>query len=452
VTTPLIVLSLVVLAPLSAQQRRPARTKPAAPATAPAPAKPATEWPVLSLSVEGARLHAPAKILEVAGVKVGQLAGREVFESARARLQQSGYFDSVGFKYDPVPGKNGIAAVFQVSEIQQTLSWRIEELPIAPDEAAKLFASAEPLYGERLPASEIVFRRLALVLSRRLAGMKREEEIVHRVVSADTGSGLVLVFRPRVPPPSIGVVNFSGSKIWDEGSLRLQINNLAIGAHYAEQRFREYLETTIRPMFEARGRLRVTFPQVTSAPLTEAKGVAVNVTIDDGPEFKLNQVKVEGVPLPPEEIERLGEFGEGDTADFSKIGRGVTRILDKLKAGGYLKPQYKLLRKLNDADKTVDAFFTCTPGGRYTMGKLTIKGLDIISEPVIRKTWAIEPGQPFNNTYPQYFLDRIREDRVFDGLGKTKHEVTLDDASLTANVILTFLGAERPEGERKKQL
>ena len=60
--------------------------------TAPAPAK----WPIESLQVEGNHNYTREQVLAVAGVKVGQMAGKPEFDAARDRLVSSGAFETVG--------------------------------------------------------------------------------------------------------------------------------------------------------------------------------------------------------------------------------------------------------------------------------------------------------------------------------------------------------------------
>ena len=76
--------------------------------------------------------------------------------------------------------------------------------------------------------------------------------------------------------------------------------------------------------------------------------------------------------------------------------------------------------------KTVDLFVTVEPGPQFTMGKLTIQGLDVETEPHIKKLWALKRGQPFNAEYPDYFLARLVEDQIMDNLGRTKSAIAPD--------------------------
>ena len=76
-------------------------------------------------------------------------------------------------------------------------------------------------------------------------------------------------------------------------------------------------------------------------------------------------------------------------------------------------------RKIDDKSLTVDVVLKFDKGPQYKFGKLTIQGLDLEGEPAVRKMWGVAEGRPFNALYPNYFLDRVREDGIFDGLGET---------------------------------
>ena len=56
-----------------------------------------------ALTVEGNRNYTQEQVLSVAGLKIGQLAGRAEFEAARDRLTATGVFETVGYKFEPGP-------------------------------------------------------------------------------------------------------------------------------------------------------------------------------------------------------------------------------------------------------------------------------------------------------------------------------------------------------------
>jgi hypothetical protein len=84
------------------------------------------------------------------------------------------------------------------------------------------------------------------------------------------------------------------------------------------------------------------------------------------------------------------------------------------------------------------------------MGKLDVKGLDLNAEAEIRRLWNLKEGRPFNSSYPDYFLDQIRERGVFETLGRNRAETKLDEAAHTVDVTLHFGAPPPPPPEKKR--
>ena len=73
----------------------------------------ASKWPVETLTVEGNQNYTREQVLAVAGLKVGQLAGKPEFEAARDRLTATGVFETVGYKFEPGANKQGSSRRFR---------------------------------------------------------------------------------------------------------------------------------------------------------------------------------------------------------------------------------------------------------------------------------------------------------------------------------------------------
>jgi hypothetical protein len=59
----------------------------------------------------------------------------------------------------------------------------------------------------------------------------------------------------------------------------------------------------------------------------------------------------------------------------------------------------------------------------------------------------MKPGKPFNPDYPDMFLKTVKEEGLFDNLGKTKADVKINEQDHTADVTLTFGGGpQQPTG------
>ena len=211
-----------------------------------------------------------------------------------------------------------------------------------------------------------------------------------------------------------------------------------------EKRFRQILDASIRPLYEARGRLRIDFPKVSVEPVQDVDGLRVNVEVVEGEPYTLGDVKVDTETADERMLLRAGNLKKGDLANFDDIKEGIERMRAVVRRNGYLQAKADVERHLDDAKKVVNLTVRIEPGKRYMFAKLNIVGLDILTEPAIRKMWAMKEGQAFNPDYPETFLNRIREDLVLDNLGKTKSEVKMDEQALTADVTLYFSGQPPP--------
>src|SRR5438552_9538181 len=125
-----------------------------APPTAPkkksaSPAPSPSKWPIASLQVEGNRNYTREQVLAVAGLRVGQPAGKVEFDAARDRLMASGAFETVGYRFEPAtdrqaPNPQGYAATFQVTEAQPAYPLRFEDLGVPQQEIESVLAAKDP--------------------------------------------------------------------------------------------------------------------------------------------------------------------------------------------------------------------------------------------------------------------------------------------------------------------
>ncbi len=395
-------------------------------------------WPVRSLAVEGNRLYPADKILELTGLKIGQPGDQKTFEQARDRLIAAGVFETVGFRFGPTPSRDGYAVVFEVAEIQQIYPIRFEFLEVDDGELRAWLKAAEPLFTGRVPGTKEVIARYAASIEAYLKQKGREERITGEL-TADKPDELYIMFRPAGALPVVADVDFTGNKVIPAGVLRQAIRGVAVGSRYTEPRFRELLDTTIRPLYEARGRLRVAFPKISSErAVGDVRGLKITVEVDEGETYSLGDVLVEGTASMNQELLKVAALKIGDLANFEEVRAAIERVNARLRHEGYLKAATRAERRLDDAKKTVDLVLVVEPGPQYRFGNLRIEGLDINAEYEIRRIWGLKTGEAFPADYPQFFLDQVRERGVFDNLRETRSRIDLNEADLTADVTLIF--------------
>jgi outer membrane protein insertion porin family len=417
------------------------QTKPAQNAGAEA----AGRWPIESLVVTGNHTYSVEQILSTAALKLGQLAGKADFEAARKRLLDTGAFETVGYKFTEGAAK-GYAAVLQVLEVQQAYPAEFEDLHVSGEELRAVLREKDPLFRSgKMPATQPAFERYTKWVEEFVAAKGQPEKIAVGVAETATGE-FAVVFRPARSLPVVALVEFRGNHVVPSNLLH-DAMAAAIGAEYTEDRFREILTNSIRPLYEARGRMRVRFTELATEPTKEVRGLKVTVTVDEGRSYTMGKIAIDG-PAPETAAELLHKIDmkTGDVANFDKVEQGLETMRKALRREGYLNAKVTADRVVDDGHESVDAAIHVDAGPQYTMGKLTVAGLDLEGEAEILRIWTMKMGKPFNPEYPNYFLGTIRQQNLFDHLGKTTADVKLDDKAHTGNVKLTF-AAEKP-GEK----
>jgi len=424
----------------------PAQKKP--PAKSPAAVAPAGRWPIESIVMEGIRIYTREQVLSVVRLKPGQVAGHPEFDAARDRLVATGAFETVSYKFEPGSKREGYVLTFQLTEIQQVYPVDFEDLHVSSIDLEAALRVRDPIFSmEKLPATQPVLQRYARWIEEYLASKGVPEKIAGSVTPADPGD-YKIVFAPSRPLPAVAQVIFEGNKIVSQEVLWQAVWGAAIGLPYTEDAFRQVLRASVRPIYEARGRVRVAFPKIRTEPDKDVKGVNVLVTVDEGVSYELGKVAIDGpTPLPPDSLLKAGDFKSGDVANLDRVNEGIERIRKALLHAGYMDAKVTSERKIDDEKKAVDVTVKMDAGPQYLMGKLTIVGLDLDGEAEMNRIWTMKEGKPFNPDYPDLFLKRVKEEGIFDNLGPTKAEPKLNEKTHIADVMLRFTGTNPQKGQ-----
>ena len=404
------------------------------------PAAAPTKWPVEALLVEGNHNYTLEQVLQVAGLKLGQMAGKPEFEAARDRLVASGAFETVGYKFE-APSKQGYVATFQVTEVAPAYPVRFEELGVPEKEVENMLLAKDPLFSAaRMPATKLLVDRYLAWIQDYVTSKGVQEKIAGRVTALATDQ-YAIVFRPARNLPAVAQITFEGNQVVPQGALREAMSAVAVGSPYTESGFRELLNNAIRPVYEQRGRVRVSFPEVRAQPAEDVSGVHVFVKVDEGQSYDLGKVAISGPsPVEPAALLKAGDFKTGDVANFDRVNEGLERIRKAVRHAGYLNAKVTTERTVDDAKKAVNVAVHLDPGPQFLMGKMTIVGLDLNGEAEINRKWTLKEGKTFNPDYPDYFLNRIKEEGLFENLGKTKAETKVNEQTHIADVTITFAG------------
>jgi len=396
-----------------------------------------TAYTVENLAVEGNHNYSGGQILRVAGLHAGQKAGQSEFDAARAKLEATGAFDSVSYRYAPSQDAEGYDATYVVAEVAQVYPVRFQDLPATDAQIRAWLKLKDPLFGDKIPATKPVADRYVAWISEFLAGQGYHQPLGGKL-SSDGGEDLALLFRPVKGPGSIAHVIFTGTGDIPAGTLQTAMYGVAIGVPYAELRVRQLLDNTIRPIYEAHGLLRVAFPKIETAPAKDVDGLTVTIGVTPGPPYKLDRVSFVGADYSRSEWKDLSKLKTNQTVNFDEVKAAQERIRVGMRRQGHLDATSKVARDIDDTEHTIAIEFQIDPGPLYTVGKVEMVGLDIVSEPEIRKMWGMAPGRPFNVEYSDHFLARVKEGGVFDDLKSTRAETKINVSNHTVDVTLYF--------------
>jgi outer membrane protein insertion porin family len=402
-------------------------------------------FPVRAIHIRGNKNLTEAQIVPVTGLTLNQKVGKPELDAAKDKLLATGMFETVGFQFEPGQDGQCCTVNFDVAEITNVFPVQFENIPEPAVDILAFLKSKVPLYEPELPGTTQVIDFYARQIEQFLASRNHAGKVIGSLVQTGKNEYKV-TFRSNESLPAVSNVTFTGNKVISSIKLQNTINDVAFGQPYTRDGFRLLLDNQIRPLYDALGMIRVAFLDFTLEPDPRVKGIIVHVTMEEGGVYKLDRVTISGADR---EYVNTARIRTGGIVNFDEIKEGLERVTAQLRKEGYMHVEGDTDRKIDDQAKTVSVNISIDKGERYTFGKLTIQGLDLNGEPAIRKMWGVAEGKPFNALYPQYFLDRVREDGIFDNLGATKFTTDIDEKTHVVDVTLMFGAAAKNQPQKR---
>ncbi len=360
-------------------------------------------YPLESVTLNGTALP-ESTVLDIAGLDIGAPLDKSGIEQACQKLNESGLFTSLNCHYGSGPN-HGYALTLGLTD-QTALIEAAIEVPGADEEEAWRWLTAQyPPFDHKVPVDDTAQRFLADALQQHLKANLNGQPILPRMESDLTSSKPLVSFQPETLP-KIASITFTGEHAMTSADLVGLVDRPLLGQGFAPHRFRQILDTNIRPVYEDRGMYRVRFSSVSLARSSPA-AVAVTVAIDEGPTFTLGEVQLEGEDLPVSAMLKAANFNKGEVAGWSEIQRAILQMEFQLKRRGYLEASATPERILNDSARTIDLRIAFARGPLYRFGQLRIEGLPPALRTQARTHWKMHPGDPLDYDYPNEFLQQF---------------------------------------------
>ena len=406
--------------------------------------------PLAAVHIKGNSLYPADAVATASGLKVGERVSHAQIEQAQKKLQDLELFNSVSFDYrtTPTPPPH-YDVTFELVENTQLFPMRFERL--GDPEAIRTYLKEHvELYSDRIPGTEGVLRRYETAVQTFVAQSMPNTK-VRAAISNDDPQELSVLFTPNIAAPTISQVEVSGNEAVDTGTILRAVNEVAIGVPLSETRLKLILDGAIKPVYAAKGYAAVSFPKVEVEPSKTNAGVVVKVQIKDGPLFKFGTVRFRGKGLEEDEVRSAITFKPGQTFNAEQMDNFRLELLQRMKRRGLLDANITNETQVDDSKKTVNVIYNVVAGEPYNFAKLDIQGLDITSQPVIEKLWGEKPGHVFNPEYPDFFLQKVKEQGLFDNLANTHSDYTSDPSTHTVTVHLYFKGGKSEEDKKREK-
>jgi outer membrane protein insertion porin family len=403
-----------------------------------------TRFPLRGIEIAGNDFYSSEAIIKLSGLKLGDMVTPADFQRGLERISDAGVFDSVEFRFGP--HEAGYKVTFTVQELGDLYRFRADGFDVPAEDIEKLLTEKVPLFAEKVPPTGTMVERIGNALQEFWKAKGNDSEVLGRLVPTGEDE-FEMLFQPEGSIQTIAFVKFENSGVLSPLDLQRSFNQVAMGVPYSETRLKELLHYNVRPLYEEKGRMEVEFCPCPTEPDPDTKGVLVTVHVEQGEEYTFGAFEFpQDVPLQADQMASMLKVKEGEPANMGKVRAGLVAIEDTFKRNGYMKALARHEQKLNTGQKTVDVEVLVQPGPQYTMGSLTVSGLDVITEPDVRKRWGLKTGEPFDAGYPTYFLDRVRD--MFDNLTKTDSKTKVNEEKKTIDVELIFVGSaeeKKPE-------
>ena len=390
--------------------------------------------PLEALKLQGTKLS-ESVVGEVGGLRIGDRINQQSIQEACGRLQASGLFTSIEYKFGPGP-KHGYVVTLTLVDQAPRMRAVIDLPDVSEEEAWTWLKSRYPGFDHRIPreggAEDFLAGELARHYKDKLEGAKVAARMEQ---SFSGGGGTAMVFQLEVLP-QITEIAFSGNKELAAETLSELMRKGLNGAGYTERTFREFLNGTVEQAYEEHGMYRVKFPKV-SAKKTGAQTVAVATEVVEGPQFSLGEVRFVGDGLPVDKMLKAGDFQPGKMANWRDIQQGIFRTEVPVKRMGYLGAKAVPKKVLLDDQKRLDLEIPFQMGQLFHFGELRFDGFPPEAQNQARAMWKMAKGDPYDFMYAsEFYKDYLKKVRFGDGKFSEKQGPDLGDHVI--DLTLTF--------------
>ncbi len=382
------------------------------------------------------------QLLAFTGLKPGMVT-KDAMQAASDRLQATGLFLEVNYELDDD------LLVYTLKPSPGVLPVHYDNFPWW-DAATlnQLVAKTVPLYDGALYPGGPMKQQVLDALTKLLA----EKGIAAKISAIPLGNAKTTMIATdfHIDSPKILISSFvveGASDAWAPAIQRVE--ELAVSKEFSRAS-PDALAAAVRDVYAQRGYLdAVVTPPVWGTPkLVDGKYlVPLTATIaSEGQAYRVSAVQFAGNAMTTAaEFAAQTKVHAGDVADGDLVKQTGEFLTAAWKAKGYAQAVVDAGPVLDHAAHTVAYTFTVDPGRIYTMGNLTLVGLNARQERLVRTYWQLPKGAVFQpglvpRWRPAYLNERGDQLMVADKLKPLVpvYQYQQQEDTRTVDVTVTF--------------
>jgi outer membrane protein insertion porin family len=274
-------------------------------------------------------------------------------------------------------------------------------------------------------------RRVEAILREMLADKGRPFATVKHDAKSVGGAGLQLSFViDDGPKANVSHIEFEGNTVYSDAALRRQLKSIKqkgfwnlswLGGKttYTEDKWSDPEKGDRRRLedyYLNHGYVTATIgePRIVYAAgkggKKPTKLVQLVIPVDEGEQYRVGEVKFEGLTVFKEEgVRPLFKLQKGDIYRESRIKKGYDKLRDFYGSQGYFQWGARTTRTPDHEKKVVDVTLVMEEDKKYHVGRITFTGNDTTRDKVIRREVYLNEGEVFNTEALKMSIRRINQ-------------------------------------------
>ena len=400
-----------------------------------------------AIHAEGMKTFTEDQVAKLSGLGVNSQVGRRELQDGADLLLRSGFFSKVSYKFET--HNDAVNVTYHVEETPR-LPVAYDNFPWFTDgELTDAIKTNLPFFDGTLPEGGTVVDLAGNSIASFLTEHGLKAEVRHFVLADPLIDAPVQQFQVEGVTQRIASIDFSDASLKENMAVQQHLGDIR-GKSYSRLAVDLFLSEAIRPIYQQRGYLRAKLGpaevRLTGNPNQKfPEDINVYVPCAPGALYQWKGVEWKGNnALSTETLNRALGIKPGEAANGMTIEGGWDRVRNEFGHLGHLEAKVTPKAVYDDEAHTVSYDVDIAEGTVYRFHEMTITGMSLAGERLIRDAWTIKPGDVLDKVAFEQLLTTLEShrDNIFKGLpvhyDTVGHWLQTDAEKGTVDVLLDF--------------